>query len=153
MRNDQTWSVAFSPNGRLLVSAGDYETRMWDVRTHRQVGNPIGCSFPIAFGRDGRLACPPYSSNGINSWTFQFWNPGRDRKVLATIRGPGDGGTAIALSPDGRVLALSYGYDQLVRLWDTRTDRQIGKPLLAYTENNPSLAFSPNGRILATYGT
>ena len=65
----------------------------------------------------------------------------------------GEGGTlrAIAISPDGRTLAVPTGSDVL--FFDARTYEQIGGPLnVGVTREGGSLAYAPDGRTLAVGG-
>jgi WD40 repeat protein len=55
--------------------------------------------------------------------------------------------TAVAFSPDGRLLASAdYG---TIKLWDPATGRQL-RSLRAHTDRIGGLAFSPDGRLLAS---
>jgi WD40 repeat protein len=62
----------------------------------------------------------------------------------------GDGVTAVAFSPDGRLLAVG-GAD--VRLWNPVTGQPAGVPLGAPGTGAAGLAFSPDGRLLAAADT
>jgi WD40 repeat protein/transcriptional regulator with XRE-family HTH domain len=70
---------------------------------------------------------------------------------------PGDpansGVSAVAFSPDGKLLAAGYG-DGYVRLWDPVTGQAAGVPLPADTPDGGvyGVAFSPDGKLLATAG-
>ena len=68
---------------------------------------------------------------------------------------PGDpansGVSAVAFSPDGKLLADGYG-DGYVRLWNPVTGQAVGAPLLADTGPGGGVygvAFSPDGKLLA----
>ena len=69
---------------------------------------------------------------------------------------PGDpanfGVSAVAFSPDGKLLASAYG-DGTVRLWDPATGQAAGAPLRAGTGPGGGVrgvAFSPDGKLLAS---
>ncbi|MFB7655951.1 MULTISPECIES: WD40 repeat domain-containing protein [unclassified Streptomyces] len=54
---------------------------------------------------------------------------------------------ALALSPDGRTLAVG-GAAGTLQLWDTATQRPLGGPLTTSGEAIDSVAFSPDGATL-----
>jgi WD40 repeat protein len=67
-----------------------------------------------------------------------------ERASLATGARPG---SALAFSPDGKILAAAAGSGVVV--WDVATDRQIGRPLPAGGSVD-ALAFDPSGKVLAS---
>ena len=150
-------SVAFSPGGRLLASAGaDGTVWLWDPVTRRPIGAPIHATgaqagvHALAFSPDGKMLA---SADGDG--TVRLWNPATGQPIGAPIHAasPPPGVTDVAFSPGGRLLA-SIGGNGTVRLWNPATGQPIGAPIHATGAQVGvhALAFSPDGKMLASIG-
>ena len=143
---DKVWSVAFSPNGKMLASASWDETvRLWNVNTGRLLHTLTGHTddvMSVVFSPDGQTLASA-------SWdgTIHLWNP-RNGKLKKTLSGHAGGVASVAFSPDGETLA-SGNTDQTIRLWNTRTWK-LKRTLTGHTHVVDSVAFSPEGDLLAS---
>ena len=145
-------SVAFSPNGKLLASAGsDRTVRLWDVATRRQVGEPLtghtGSVRGVAFGPDGDLLASAANDSTIRLWEVATGQP------AGTLTGHDGEVNGVAFSPDGKLLA-SAGQDGTVRLWEVGARVQSREPLAGHAGEVNGVAFGPDPdrQLLASAG-
>jgi WD40 repeat protein len=133
-------SVAFSPNGRSIVSGtSDSVIRIWDVATGRPLLTCAGHTETVrsvAFSLDGGTL-----ASGADDKTIRLWDSATGRP-LRTCLGHLSGVTGVAFSPDSLTLA-SASEDGTIRLWDVATARCLAI-LLAAPEG--WAAFTPDGR-------
>jgi WD40 repeat protein len=132
---DTITCVALAPDGRtLFVQPG-----LWDLAACRPLLplSPVTV-FAAAFSADGRLLVTSGEDHRVRLWELAS---GRER---AALPGRKEGSWAVALSPDGRLLASGDGRANAVRLWDVATGR--GLPALAgHAADASALLFSADG--------
>lgn len=140
-------SVATSPNGSLIASAGNDATlRLWDGEGN-EVGRPLEGHtdrvLAVAFSPDGRGILSGGADGSLRLWNL-------DGEQLWEASGHGDAVTSLGFSRDGRWI-VSGSDDRTLRLWDPHGE-PIGAPLEGHREFVSSLAISPDGRIVASAG-
>lgn len=111
----ETWSVAFSPDGRRAAFALLNNTvEIWDIVAHRLIQVLQGHTnwvVAVAFSRDGRRIV-----TGGRDSTARVWDVESGRELL-TLKGHQRQVIGVAFSPDGNQIATS-SQDGTLRLWN-----------------------------------
>ena len=105
---DSVLAVAFSPNGKLLVSGSSDETvRLWDadtgelLRTREEHAGPINA---VAFSADGEK----FWSGGNQDAAIRSWFSADGGQASKLPFMPTDAFTATAFSPDGKTAVRAF---------------------------------------------
>jgi hypothetical protein len=146
--------IAFSPDGRLLASAGDNSAiKLWDTATGKEVRALVGfqgVAFPAAFSPDGLWLASASSTKGALLWevtTGRLVRTYVEHDKYALEPRAGD----VAFTPDGDWLAWS-SFDG-VTLWEVGTGHKVAH-LEGPINLTASPVFSADGKWLAaTSGT
>jgi WD40 repeat protein len=158
-------AVAFSPDGRLLASAGgdepvrDYEREqaisLWEAGTGKEVARlrvPGWNVWAAAFSPDGKtLAATSTRGAGVHAvGTLTLWDVATG-KALHHLPSARRSMTALplAFSPDGKQVAANDA-DGVLRVWDAATGAP--DPHVRIHFRASALAYSPKGDTLAAGG-
>jgi DNA-binding beta-propeller fold protein YncE len=145
-------ALAFSPDGKRLMSCGDTTVRVWDVASRKCVTVCRGHKERVthaAYSQDGNLL-----ASASHDGTIRLWNPATGKEI-ATL--DDDGANApfpsthpnFAFTPDATKLIA--GGRGRITVWDLAT-RKVARSIRLADEGYYSIAISPDGKLLAASG-
>jgi WD40 repeat protein/class 3 adenylate cyclase len=148
---------AFSPDGKLLATATQDGTTLWDTAAWRPAGPPLRSSQGgwegVDFSPDGRTLVIAGGEGRVELWDVSTRNKLRELSdPAATAEEPAL--SVVRYSPDGSVIAAGAKATNHVTLWNAATGRVIGRPI---TTNPPgsgaqAISFSPDSKWIAVPG-
>jgi len=160
-------SMAFSPCGKLLATAGKNGVRLWEVSTGKESIRLVGAAIPrpkvgwlrtdhgfdvLTFSDDGAMLAaaeavlpPPAEKRGVLG-RIRVWSIS-DGKLLAR-RKFDDRLWSLAFSPDGKLLAFGHMRNGF-GVWNVPDDRLWKAPLKKPVSQTACMRFSPDGKLLA----
>jgi len=143
--NNKIYSVAFSPDGRLLATGTVNKVAyLWERSGTRLVHRLEGHGkfvWSVSFSPDGELLATSSGDMSIFFWEVASGRP--VRRLWA-----GDSLYTACFSPDGRRLAAG-SHNRCLYLWDLDTHRPP-RLLAGHGDDVYSVAFSPDGELLAS---
>jgi WD40 repeat protein len=140
-------SLAFAPDGKLLVSGGSFDGTLcfWEWpsgKMLRQFAAHKAGMKALAFAGTGKFV----ASCGAIDQLIRLWDPATGRE-LRQYKGHKKSVTALAVSPDGRFVAS--GDSDGVQLWEAASGRLLRRHTTSGLEWAGSLAFSPDSKWVA----
>jgi WD40 repeat protein len=140
----QVQTLAFSPDSRLLATAGDRRLALWDVETGRCLSalrDSRELVRVFSFNHDYTSLITGQQNHAIRQWDIQ------SGRCQQTLLGHTNWVQVLTASPDGCWLASSSG--ETIRVWDLRTGTSTSLPGRV---DDPVrvLCFNPTASILAS---
>jgi eukaryotic-like serine/threonine-protein kinase len=149
-------TLAFSPDGGRLAAPGvDNSTaKVWDLTSGQEFATLHGHTdqvFSAVFTPDGRRLVTAGWEGSVKVWDLTT-GAREVRSPQFSVDDLSHAAWAVALSPDGRQLALAgSAVDATVRVYDTLSGENLFT-LRGHSARVVSVAFSPDGRRLASGG-
>jgi WD40 repeat protein len=151
----QVWSVAFSPDGRQIVTGSGFDSasseetnliQLWKVNPLEKDGDPMKSSavsniYSVAFSPDGKRI-----ASGSSDGTTRLWDVGTRRQIEPAMTGDQNAVMSVDFARNNRWIVAGAA-DGKVRLWDTTNLEPIGTPIVGH-QNWARAVFSPDDKLI-----
>jgi WD40 repeat protein len=149
-------SLACSPNGKLLATAGDHAIRLWGFTEGKPAQTAFLAQLQLGLGGAKAIAFSADSNSlavGCGDKTVRLYDAAEDKlEEREVIKKHNKSVNAVAFSRDGKLLATGDS-EEIVRVWSMAANqvREYGvlkacKTILGVK----SVAFAPDSKMLAT---
>jgi WD40 repeat protein len=145
-------ALAFSPDGKVIVTAGEETAQLWDALTGKPLGVPIAhhWAHSVAFSPDGKNVLTVSGGVGVSpserAVLLSEVPTGKPLGELLHLPGPIH---SLAVSPDCKLILTGSGelHWGEVKLWDVGTGKAVREPL-RFPSTVYRVAFSPDGKTM-----
>ncbi|HLP87578.1 MAG TPA: serine/threonine-protein kinase [Nostocaceae cyanobacterium] len=148
------YSIAFSPNGKMLVSGGwgsNHNTqgqrtiKLWDLSNMSLLTDFFESNktiYSVTFSPDGQTLVSAGADSIIRLWNIQA------RELINRLESHTKAVNSIIFSSNGKIIA-SASDDTTIKIWNLKTGG-VFYTMNGHYDRVNSVAFSPNGNILAS---
>ena len=153
--NEAIQEITYSPDGKViaggtLIGQEVATVYLWDAQTGAEITSfhPKKSVTSFAFTADNKNLVVGESRGA----EFHMWNLGTQKPVVTF---EGHDSSALAISPDGAILASGHGSNPMGRLmlWNLNTGEQIARVKLGHFNGKVNgVAFTPDGKNVAVVG-
>ncbi len=137
-------AVAFSPDGRYVLTTGDTTARLWEPLSGRELRTFAGHTKAVtsaAFAPDGRTIV-----TGSQDGTARIWDVATGRE-LRRFGKPDDQINSVAFSPDGKRVAVGRFSIPSVVVFDATSGQEVLQ-LVPHGAGSSSVSFSRDGTLI-----
>jgi WD40 repeat protein len=145
-------ALAFSPDGKFLVSGSFQEIAVWDAKTGEQKHKITGFAHEVvalAFSKDGKLLAtgggPPTEEGEVKIFDTTSWKPTGEIK-----NGHSDTVYGLSFSPDAKMIATCSA-DKFIKVWELPSGKFV-KSFEGHTHHVLDVGWAGDGKLLASAG-
>jgi WD40 repeat protein/energy-coupling factor transporter ATP-binding protein EcfA2 len=138
------FSIAYSPDGKYVVTGSANDVRVWDISTGKEVANMThdGTVVSVDFSPNGK-----YVASGSVDNTARVWEVASGKEVTRMTHG--NWVWSVSFSPDSKYV-ISGSWDNTARVWEVTTGREVAR--MGHDGQVYSVAFSPDGKYVVSGG-
>ena len=148
---DAIYAIAFSPDAKILATAGyDRTIKLWDAAKTdvpiRILTDHSDAVYALAFHPDGKLLASGAADRAVKVWDVA------SGKRLYTLSDPTEWVYAVAWSPDGKTI-VAGGVDKSLRTWTANAEGgTLRQAVFAHTGPVTHVQYHPDGLTLYSLG-
>ncbi|MFN0056573.1 MAG: hypothetical protein ACKV0T_30875, partial [Planctomycetales bacterium] len=146
--------LIFSPDSRMVITV-DSAIGWWDGTTGQEIARKdlklIAGGGPVSISDDGLTVAVGGQGNYRGNFTVCRMNP-QTKEIAVLMDKAGGSGTkrALAISPDGATVAVSYFFAGAIALYKTSTGKLLHFHPTAHAASISAIGFSPGGKEIVT---
>ncbi|HQU42149.1 MAG TPA: PDZ domain-containing protein, partial [Pirellulales bacterium] len=150
------FGLIFSPDSRMLIAADD-TVGWWNASTGKPIAvadAKLSGAGPLSISSDGLTLAVGRQRGEYSDASFSVFRMNPDAREVTTLQdkhSAGMGSTrALALTPDGKSLAVSQYFSGNVALFDTTTGRRLNDKFFDHASSVSAIGFNAEGDSMVT---